>query len=176
MQLPVIASCFRMNERLHGCTIDEQRVGNPFGFPIIAHVGRGDNPVSRGVTGCIIPCGNGRVESRVLMTVAQINSTHQQGNGSGDTHQECHLRLGSRCLMHIWRPKLQMLLRVRAVVTKLACCMRWMRVATHHMYLTMMRPVEVGKLIVRTLVVFSGLTEQSTHKMLVARVAHGEKD
>ena len=176
MQLPVIASCFRMNERLYGCTIDEQGISNPFGFTIITHVGRGDNPVSSGVTGCVIPRCNGCVESCVLMTVAQINRTHQQSNGSGNTHQESHFRLGSRCLMHIWRPKLQLPLRIRAVVTKLACCMRWMRVATHHMYFAMMRPVEVGKLIVCTLVVFSCFTEQATHEMLVARIAHREKD
>lgn len=77
--------------------------------------------------------------------------------------------------MHMRRPKLQLLVAVRAVVTKVTRSMRRMTVTTHHMYFTMVGPVEAGKLVVCSLVVFSSLSKQPTHKMLVARVAHSQK-
>ena len=78
--------------------------------------------------------------------------------------------------MYVGWAKLQLLVSVSAVVAELTRCMRRVRVTTHYVYLSMVRPVEVGKLRMRTLVVLSSFAHQPTDKVFVARVADGKKD
>ena len=73
MQLPVITTCLRVYQRLHGCTVNKQRVRYPFSLLIVAHVSRGYAAVLGSVTGSVVPRRNGSVERRELMTVTQVH-------------------------------------------------------------------------------------------------------